>query len=124
MIDSLPESLMSLRCGLRASEENSQAEFHLSRGIRLACDYAEAGRTIDIQRRIGRLKVVQHVDELEAQRRAHAFPDADVFIDRQVQVPGREAAQDSVASALAVDSKNPAPEIRINRGRVSEYVNS
>ena len=70
MIDSLPESLMSLRCGLRASEENSQAEFHLSRSIRLAGDHAEAGRTIDIQRRIGRLKVVQHVDELEAQRRA------------------------------------------------------
>ena len=48
MIDSLPESLMSLRCGLRTSEENSQAEFHLSRSIRLAGDHTETGRTIDI----------------------------------------------------------------------------
>ena len=88
------------------SKEEPQAEFHLSRRVGLASDHAKASRTIDTQRWVGWLKMVQNVQELEAERGAHALPDADIFGDSQIKVERSEAAENTGAAAIGVDTQN------------------
>src|SRR5579885_3113921 len=101
------------------SEEDPQSELHLPGHVGLPRNYPETGWIIDVQRRVGGLEMIQHIHKLETQCGAHAFAEAEVLVDRHVQVPRGESAQDPGA-ALSVHSKNPATEIRVHRAGILE----
>ncbi len=82
----------------------------MPRRARLAGDYAETAWTVQIQTWVGRLIVVQHVDELEAQGCADTFTDAYIFRHSQIEIERSETAQNAGASAIGVDPQDQSPE--------------
>src|ERR1700676_1425223 len=105
-------------------EKQSQAEFHLSRSIGLTGNHAKASGTVDIQRRVGWLKVVQDVQELETQRRSHALSDPDILRHGEVEVKGSESAENAGATTIGIDSQDQSAETRVHRTRIGKHVNA
>ena len=94
----------------RALKEQSQPKFHLPRSVRLAGDNAKAPRAVDIQSWVGGLKMIQHIQKLKTQSSPHALSNPNVLSNSQVEVEGSEAAENTCATTIVVDSQNQSPE--------------
>src|SRR6516225_7064162 len=89
---------------------------------RCACDDPESRGGVQTQGRIARLEVIEHVRDLDAERRADAFLHHEILGDLRVDVPGREAAEVPVAAARGVVAEDQAAELAVDGVGIGEHV--
>ncbi len=100
----------------------------IGRRWELICDHAESAWVIKVQviraggKWVFRLKVVQHIRDLETQRGAQPFGRFEVLRYSGVQIPESETSENASPARACVDTKDRAPELGEDGGGVGKHI--
>src|SRR3984893_4495074 len=119
-----PSQITRLPLPRGSLEMDAKTEFHLPRAVRLILDHAPlagmAAARILIQAggRVRRLEMIEDVSNQGVESEPHTLIDLGLFVNGEVQIPARKAANAACATKVRVHAKHRPAKVAVHRLRL------